>query len=150
MDLRKTILSNLAEMAPPITGACLCGNVRYTCTESPIWSVNCHCRSCQRLSGAPFVSAFSVPAHAFAVSGETMSFRRSSDSGHEVTTAYCGSCGARIHAQSAGARHLMNVFASSLTDPSAFRPIANVYLKEAVGWMDPPETMLNFPGMPHT
>jgi hypothetical protein len=149
MDVRKTIVAHLAAMKPPISGGCLCGRVSYVCSETPVWSVNCHCRSCQALSGAPFVSAFSVPAHTLSLAGETVSFRRKAESGHEVVTTHCASCGSRICAQSMGATHLANIFASTLTDASAFRPVSNVYLSEAVHWIVPPEAVLNFPKMPH-
>lgn len=149
MDVRKTIMAHLATMAPPITGACLCGRVTYVCSETPVWSVNCHCRSCQALSGAPFVSAFSVPARSFELVGETVTFRRQAESGHEVASAHCAACGSRMFAQSGGATHLVNIFASTLTDASTFRPVSNVYVSEAAHWVDLPEAVLDFPGMPH-
>ena len=149
MDVRKTIVAHLAAMKPPITGGCLCSKVSYVCGQTPIWSVNCHCRSCQALSGAPFVSAFSVLANTFALVGEVVSFRRNAESGHEVITTHCAACGARVHAQSMGATHLVNIFASTLTDASTFRPVSNVYLSEAVHWIVPPEAVLNFLKMPH-
>lgn len=148
MDVRKTIMAQLAAMKPPITGGCLCGAVSYVCNQAPVWSVNCHCRSCQALSGAPFVSAFSVLAHTFASVGETVSFRRNSEAGHEVITTHCAACGSRVHAQSKGATHLVNIFASTLTDASAYKPVSNVYLSEAAHWIVPPEAVLNFPKMP--
>ena len=150
MDIRGSIRAQLAAMKPPIKGSCLCGKVSYVCGEFPIWSVNCHCRSCQSLSGAPFVSAFSVPAHSVEFAGETVSFKRNSDSGHEVVTTHCETCGARIYAQSRGAANLTNIFASTLEDASNFRPVSNVYLSEAVHWVSSPETIVNFPKMPLT
>jgi hypothetical protein len=150
MGLRETIMAQLSAMQPPIHGGCLCGKVTYVCRAVPVWSVNCHCHSCQALSGAPFVSAFSVPAQSFEVIGDTVSYRRSSESGHEVVTTHCAACGSRIHAQSKGATHLMNVFASTLDDPSSFKPVSNVYLSEAVHWIEPPQTLVSFPKMPHT
>ncbi|MDE0878666.1 MAG: GFA family protein [Sphingomonas bacterium] len=141
-------MSILPEMKLPIIGSCLCGQVTYTCSKSPFWSVNCHCRSCQKLSGAPYVSAFSVPADSFRVTGQTVDFRRLAEAGHEVTTTHCAACGSRVHAQSAGATHLMNVFASTLADPSGYLPISNVYLSEAAHWIEPPQAKFNFAKMP--
>jgi hypothetical protein len=144
-DIRMRLLPG---MKPPISGSCLCGSVTYICSSSPVWSVNCHCRSCQRLSGAPYVSAFSVPADSFEAKGATISFQRMSDAGHLVITTHCAKCGSRVHAQSAGATHLMNIFASTLDDPSGFVPISNVYLSEAAGWIEVQEARFDFPGMP--
>ena len=135
-------------MKLPILGGCLCGEVRYLCSKAPVWSVNCHCKSCQRLSGSPYVSAFSVPADSFEVSGKTVGFERTADTGHVVITCHCATCASRIHAQSAGAKHLMNVFASTLDDNSNYHPISNVYLSDAVGWIEPPFAKFNFQKMP--
>lgn len=135
-------------MTPPITGSCLCGAVTYVCSAAPIWSVNCHCRACQKLSGAPFVSAFSVPAASFTVQGDTVSFFRESETGHRVTTTCCAHCGGRVYAQSAGAVALVNIFAATLADPTTFRAISNVYLSEAASWIEPPPATFNFPKMP--
>ncbi len=141
-------MKSLLEMSIPIEGRCLCGQVTYRCTKQPVWSVNCHCRACQKLSGAPCVSAFSVPAESFELAGEIIEFRRQSDSGHVVVTAHCAACGSRIHAQSAGATKIRTVFASTLADPSQFRPVSNVYLSEAAPWIDPPDALFNFAKMP--
>jgi hypothetical protein len=136
------------EMTIPIEGSCLCGQVTYRCMKQPVWSVNCHCRACQKLSGAPYVSAFSIPADSFELVGEIMEFRRRSDSGHWVTTSHCAACGSRIHTQSAGATKIRNIFASTLADSAQFRPVSNVYLSEAAPWIDPPHAMFNFAKMP--
>jgi hypothetical protein len=138
----------LPGMIAPIYGSCLCGRLSYVCHKAPVWSVNCHCHACQKLSGAPFVSAFSVPAESFKATGETVAFQRTSESGHVVTTTHRSWCGSRVHAQSAGATHLMNVFASTLVDASHFKPISNVYLSEAAHWIEPAELPFNFQKMP--
>ena len=135
-------------MAPPITGQCLCGEVTYICSATPIWSVNCHCHACQKLSGGPYVSAFSVPADSFAVEGATTYFQRISEAGNLVTTWHCAGCGGRVNAQSAGATTIMNVFASTLHDTSKFTAVSNVYLSEAAPWIVPPDAPFNFQKMP--
>ncbi len=142
-------MEQLKKMKSPIRGSCLCGKVTYQCSKSPVWSVNCHCKSCQKLSGAPFVSAFSVPANAFdIVTGDVISFSREADSGHTVSTFHCSNCGTRLCAQSDGNKQLMNIFASTLDDASNFEPISNVYLSEAAGWIEPDKKLFNFEKMP--
>ena len=144
----KELLRPLQALVPPIEGGCVCGAVAYVCTAVPVWSGNCHCRSCQKLSGGPFVSAFSVPAESFSLQGETTAFRRTAESGHLVTTTHCASCGARVCAQSAGNTALVNVFAATLRDVAAYTPISNVYLSEAAHWVTPPAAPVNFDRMP--
>lgn len=141
-------MQSLSSMKAPISGGCLCGKVSYACNKSPVWSVNCHCKACQKLSGAPFVSAFSVPADCFSIDGPVVRFLRRSESGHTVTTTHCASCGSRICAQSAGATHLMNIFAATLSDDANYVAISNVYLSEAARWTVVPEAPFNFQKMP--
>ena len=49
------------------TGGCLCGAVRYESGGEPQFSLQCHCRDCQRQSGAPHVAAVRVPAAEFRI-----------------------------------------------------------------------------------
>jgi hypothetical protein len=37
-----------------LTGACLCGQVRFRLERAPIVTHACHCRQCQKLSGSAF------------------------------------------------------------------------------------------------
>jgi len=138
----------LQQLAPPLLGSCLCGDFSYVCSSTPVWSVNCHCRCCQKLSGAPWVSAFAMPAEHFAFTGDVHPFHRLADSGAKVTTSHCARCGARMFAQSSGNPAHVNIFATTLDDPSAFKAVSNVYLSEAAPWIDPPPARYNFQKMP--
>jgi hypothetical protein len=138
----------LSAMTPPLEGGCLCGAITYVVSATPIWSGHCHCRACQKLSGAPFVSAFSTPAAAFSYQGEVRQFQRVAASGNLVTTSHCAACGARIFAGSTGNPSIVNVFATSLRDPRIFRPAGNAFLSEAASWIEPPLAIFNFQKMP--
>jgi hypothetical protein len=138
----------LSTMTPPLEGGCLCGALTYVVSATPIWSGHCHCGACQKLSGAPFVSAFTVPASAFSCQGKVRRFQRLAASGNRVTTTHCAACGARIFAQSTGNTSMVNVFATALRDTSVFRPVGNVYLSEAADWIEPPPALFNFQKMP--
>jgi hypothetical protein len=138
----------LGAMTPPLDGACICGAVTYMASATPIWSGHCHCHECQKLSGAPFVSAFSVPADSFSIQGPTREIQRRGGSGARVSTYHCAACDARMFAQSARDTSIVSIFASTLRDPSVFRPVGNVYLSEAASWVAPPPALFNFPKMP--
>jgi hypothetical protein len=138
----------LGAMSPPLEGSCLCGAVPYVVSATPVWSGHCHCGACQKLSGAPFVSAFSVPVATFSHRGEVGQFQRPTASGNLVTTCHCAACGTRIFAKSTGNIAIVNVFATTLRDPCVFRPVGNVYLSDAANWIDPPPALFNFQTMP--
>ena len=68
-------------MELPFSGRCQCGALRYVCTELPRFAVNCHCKACQKTSGASCVSVLNVPISAVEVSGEVRRSVRTGDSG---------------------------------------------------------------------
>lgn len=39
-----------------VTGACLCGELRFTAQIPTLWVAHCHCTLCQKNSGAAFVT----------------------------------------------------------------------------------------------
>ncbi len=46
-------------------GGCLCGEVRYRIEAEPSDVAYCHCRMCQKTSGAPAMAWGTVPSSAF-------------------------------------------------------------------------------------
>ena len=41
---------------PLFTGGCQCGAIRFAVKAAPVKVSICHCRMCQKASGAPFAS----------------------------------------------------------------------------------------------
>ncbi|MDX1400993.1 MAG: GFA family protein [Kiloniellales bacterium] len=73
----------------PITGGCLCGVVRYEASE-PLYDAHyCHCRTCQKVSGAPVVAAAFLSRDAFRFTHGKPKFYRSSP---VVERGFCGKC----------------------------------------------------------
>lgn len=76
-----------------VTGACLCGRLRYE-VEGPFHSLmHCHCSMCRKHHGAPFATFVGAAASGFRwISGEdTVVSYPSSASG---VRRFCGTCGA--------------------------------------------------------
>ncbi len=55
----------MGEKSLPITGGCLCGEVRYEASEEPYWTGYCHCDTCKRAFGGPFGVFVSFRKQAF-------------------------------------------------------------------------------------
>ena len=82
----------------PFTGGCVCGAIRYECTAEPIAMLNCHCRTCQKVTGGAYVPVVFIPSEAFKLTGLgtccaiTFTERVKKASGtNEVFAADCGS-----------------------------------------------------------
>ena len=120
---------------PILSGGCACGAIRYACTAAPLFSLNCHCRDCQRESGSAFVPVLGVRKAAFAVSqGSPRYFEVTADSGHATTRAFCGDCGSPLFGLPGSAPEIVTIRAGSLDDPSTFRPSQDIYTASAQPW----------------
>ena len=66
----------------PVEGGCQCGAVRYRLKASPLTVYNCHCKDCQRFSGAAWSMSMIVRDEDFEVlSGQTVRYDRKANSG---------------------------------------------------------------------
>jgi hypothetical protein len=118
-----------------LSGGCACGAIRYTCTADPLFSLNCHCRDCQRESGSAFIPVLAVPRVAFAVArGTPRNFELTADSGHTTTRAFCGDCGSPLFGLPGSAPEIVTLRAGSLDDPSSFRPGQDIFTASAQPW----------------
>lgn len=122
-------------MAAKRSGGCLCGAVRYESQGEPVFSLQCHCRDCQRQSGTAYVAAMRVPSAGFRITGGTPKrYATKADSGNEVVRVFCGDCGSAIYVQVSTRPDLVGLRVGTLDDPSEFRPEADIFVKSAQPW----------------
>jgi hypothetical protein len=122
------------------TGRCLCGAVRYESAGDPVFSLQCHCRDCQRQTGSAYIAAMRVPSAGFRITqGAPKHYVSTSDSGNDVTRAFCSDCGSPIFIQVSTRPDLVGLRVGTLDDPSGFRPDADIFVRSAQPWdhMDP-------------
>ncbi len=120
-------------MPNSFTGGCVCGEIRYECTSRPLAMLNCHCRDCQQLSGGPYTPVVYVPRKAFRVTQGTLQhyLTPSESSGHNKR-GFCPTCGSRI--TGAESERGIGITASSLDDPSWFKPKFDLWVADAQPW----------------
>lgn len=135
-------------MKLPITGGCLCGNVRYEISAEPLRTSNCHCRTCQKSSGAPYLAIIIVPTPAFTVIGHYKEYITIAESGNRMHRAFCPECGTSLFVKNSGFPQFKPVSAVTLDDPSIYKPEKDIWVKDAQPWdlMDP--GMPKFQGNP--
>ncbi|HVP27782.1 MAG TPA: GFA family protein [Myxococcota bacterium] len=115
-----------------LSGGCLCGELRYRITAAPESAGYCHCRLCQRSSGAPVLAWASVPAAGFAWERGAPREHRSSERGIRE---FCAHCGTQIRFRRPGAPRLVDVNLGSLDDPAAVRPEYHIWTSSRVPWL---------------
>ena len=75
---------------PVLTGGCQCGAIRFAVSAPPVRVSVCHCRMCQKASGAPFASLADIPRESFSwTRGKPAAFRSSSIAERD----FCADCG---------------------------------------------------------
>ncbi len=129
-------------------GGCACGRARYRLAGPPIFVNNCHCRLCQRLTGAgSAINAFVESDRLELLSGELSVHEVRTGSRGIQTVLRCSRCGTPLWSHypsygSAGAA----VRVGTLDDPAAVAPDAAIFVDDRLAWAPLPEGIPSFPG----
>ena len=119
----------------PLDGSCLCGSVQVRVTASPLLTLACHCRDCQKLSASAYSLTVMIPADGFSVTGElAIGGRRSERRQHH----FCPSCMNFIFTRIEGANSRVNLRASVLDDLTWFIPFVELMTDEKLSWANVP------------
>ena len=97
-------------MTTPFSGGCACGSIRYVCSRASIAMLNCHCRDCQRSSGAPFASGFIIQVSDTAISGTPKTYSVRAGSGSLTTRSFCAECGSPLFTRGEAAPGVVHPF----------------------------------------
>ncbi|OJD32319.1 aldehyde-activating protein [Diplodia corticola] len=158
-------------MPPTHTGGCECGAVRYAFASAPVHVSLCHCASCKRSTGSTHTHTLIIPAASFTPNTTANTnttntdsnndtnhtakiYTRTSDSGREVRSHFCGACGTTMWAESDvgaaaggaaaggtdGGGGVLAVRAGTLDDlglneKEGWRPGTELYCRDRYGWM---------------
>jgi hypothetical protein len=123
----------------PVTGGCLCGEIRYRVTEPALDTNFCHCRMCQKFSGAPVTvgSTYSVSAVQF-TKGEPRYFKSSPF----AERGFCVNCGSSLtyrpltpYVTPAWANWIL-IYTGSLDNPVPNVPTWHLGVESQMPWVD--------------
>ncbi len=113
-------------------GGCFCGAVRYRIEGEPQQVNHCHCRMCQRLSGAPVVTWVTVKTDDLRFHKGAPKWIRSSNF---ATRAFCVDCGTQLLWRPDREAGMTDVTAASLDDPNSVRPKDHVWTESQLDWI---------------
>ncbi|HEY8596455.1 MAG TPA: GFA family protein [Devosiaceae bacterium] len=132
----------------PVEGGCICGSVRYRLKAMPLTVYRCHCKDCQRSSGAGFSMSAIVPAEAIElISGEPVVFEKTAQSGNRLKMMRCGTCGTLVWNRPASGNAIV-LKPGTLDDASWAVPVGNIWTASAVPWAGIDRGDVNFEGQP--
>ncbi|MBL4785823.1 MAG: GFA family protein [Cohaesibacteraceae bacterium] len=129
-------------------GGCLCGQLRYKVSGKPTIVAHCHCRDCQRSSGAGHISGAQFHRDGFSLTGTAATYTKTSGMDTQVTRVFCAQCGSTIHDQNDGMPNHVMVLLGTLDDPSVFTPTVRVYTRSQPTWDVMDEEMYAHPTQP--
>lgn len=112
-------------------GGCLCGQVRWRASGSPANVRVCHCRLCQRWTGAPFFARAVFLDSAIERCGETTRWPTSP----RIDRLSCARCGTPMFAEPKDAPPRLGVSLASLDDPQAIRPDCHIWASSKLDWV---------------
>ena len=111
-------------------GGCLCGKIRFRITAAAIDTGYCHCRMCQRNSGAPVVAWTTFPTASFSwTRGSPVTYASSPQARRQ----FCAECGSYLIFQQDNSNEV-SVNTASLDDPAAFPPSKHIFVGSRIPW----------------
>ena len=116
-----------------MTGGCFCGAVRYRLAAAPYDTGWCHCRVCQRVSGAPALVFTTVKLADFAI-------ERGADAIGQIRTTpfgvrqFCVRCGTPLTIHVDHQRDEIDLTVASLDEPDAVAPGFHIFYADRLGW----------------
>jgi hypothetical protein len=131
-----------------MSGGCLCGQLRYSAIAEPAIVAVCHCKSCQRQTGAAFGLVVGVPKAALSLQGNLKTYHDKGDSGRPIARNFCPDCGSPVASDFAAMSELTLINAGTLDDTSWLRPTMQVFCDSAQPWVQLAGEMRSFAKMP--
>jgi hypothetical protein len=115
-----------------LTGGCACGAIRYR-IDGPAYDTGwCHCRLCQKSSGAPAMAFTTCALKDFLVEQGSIATVKLVDYGER---GFCAACGTSLTIHVDYQQDEIDVACASLDDPEAVTPGFHIFHDQKIGWV---------------
>jgi hypothetical protein len=126
-------------MEAPLTGACLCGGVRFEVTEPLVSASYCHCTRCQRRTGTAASAQARVARGSLHVtSGEELIGAYDPGDGGFLKL-FCSQCGSALWSRSPEDPEVMSVRLGAFDSDPGIRPSYRQFVAYAAPWEPLPD-----------
>ena len=120
-----------ADTKPVLTGGCQCGAIRFALKAVPVKISICHCRMCQKASGAPFASFADIENGDFTwTKGKPASFKSSSIAERD----FCSACGTPLSFRRIGGPRI-EIMTGAFDRPDRVIPTQQFGTESRLGWV---------------
>ncbi|GGY06278.1 GFA family protein [Paludibacterium paludis] len=117
-----------------LTGRCLCGAIHYRVSGPPLTVDHCHCASCRKASGAPFVTWFTARAFDVDWRGAPLAWYVSSVGAER---GFCGRCGSTLAYRHDAEPEEIDITVATLDHPQSLTPEHHLCWREHLPWVEP-------------
>jgi len=112
-------------------GGCQCGAVRFALSAAPVRVSVCHCRMCQKASGAPFASFADIEKTDFAwTRGKPAAFKSSSIAERD----FCATCGTPLSFRRLDGPRI-EIMTGAFDRPDRLVPTRQYGTESRLGWV---------------
>ena len=131
----------------PLDGGCDCGHVRYRMQTRPLFVHCCHCRWCQRESGAAFaLNAMIETGRVVNLAAEPKIIDTPSNSGRGQKVARCPKCCIAVWSNYSGAGPVIRfVRVGTLDAPDHLPPDIHIFTASKQAWFHLPTDVPSVP-----
>jgi hypothetical protein len=121
-------------MVENLSGGCACGAIRYRISGPAYDTGWCHCRLCQKSSGAPAMAFTTCALRDFVVEqGQgSLGTIKLVDYGER---GFCTRCGTSLTIHVDYQKDEIDVACASLDDPEAVTPEFHIFVDQKIGWV---------------
>ncbi len=123
----------------PLSGSCMCGEVRVEIDQPLIGAACCYCKRCQRRTGTAFsASALTVPGSLrFTAGADLVRMFEPGDGGWSKGS--CSNCASQTHTVNPENEEVLLVRLGMLDQDPGVRPLAHQFVAYAPVWYEIPD-----------
>jgi hypothetical protein len=121
-----------------LTGRCMCGTVAFEISAPLLGAVYCHCKRCQRRSGALWSENGIVDGRGFRLvaGAEAVSCWQPPDG---MSKSFCSRCGGHVFTGKPGGEGIVGVRLGAVDGDPGIRPQWHQFVESAPDWEPLPE-----------
>jgi hypothetical protein len=124
---------------------CSCGQLQVTCMAEPSRVSICHCVECQKRTGSVFSTNARFPRAAVDLAGTFHTYRRTGDSGKDLTFHFCPQCGSTVFWELDSVPDVIAVAVGAFAKLDFPAPRVSVYESRRHSWVP----IASMPGLEH-
>jgi len=125
---------------------CHCGSLRAITSGEPLLVAICHCKACQRRTGALAASIAGFAKAQVTIEGYTKVFDRYGQSGRKVRFYFCRNCGTSLYWEADARPDTYILAVGAFADPNFPQPSVSIFEESKHTWMRLPDGMKHFQG----